>query len=105
MTPLALRLEARADLVNAALWYETREPGLSEDLYESIGQALGAIAERPQSFPVVRKDVRRALVKRFPYAIYFRQREDRILVLAILHTARSGSDGFEMSRSVMPAAD
>lgn len=87
--PLALRMDARADLVDAALWYENQKRGLSEDLYASIGQALEAIRERPQSFPVVRKDVRRALVKRFPYAIYFRRKEDYILVLAIIHTARS----------------
>jgi hypothetical protein len=60
MIPLALRMDARADLVEAALWYEAQSPGLSEDLYESIGTALEAIAQRPGSFPVVRKDVRRA---------------------------------------------
>jgi plasmid stabilization system protein ParE len=87
--PLALRLEARADLVDAALWYETQKPGLSEGLYDSIGAALEAIQERPDSFPLVRKDVRRALVKRFPYAIYFRRRDGHIVVLAIVHTARS----------------
>jgi plasmid stabilization system protein ParE len=88
-TPLALRLEARADLVDAALWYETQKAGLSEDLFTNIGAALDAIQERPESFPIVRRDVRRALVKRFPFAIYFRRSDDHVLVIAILHTARS----------------
>jgi plasmid stabilization system protein ParE len=87
--PLALRMEARADLVDAALWYEKQKAGLSEDLFSNIGAALDAIQERPESFPFVRRDVRRALVKRFPFAIYFRRNDDHILVLAILHTARS----------------
>ena len=51
MIPLALRMDARADLVEAALWYEAQSPGLSEDLYECIGTALEAISHRPKSFP------------------------------------------------------
>jgi plasmid stabilization system protein ParE len=92
MIPVALRMEARADLVEAALWYEGRTPGLSEDVYGSIGLTMVAIAERPGSFPLVRKDVRRALVRRFPYAVYFRRKADHIVVLAILHTARSSQE-------------
>ena len=87
--PVALRVQARNDLVDASLWYEGEQPGLSEKLYERIESTLEAIAERPKSFPVMRKDVRRALVKTFPYAIYFRIKEDHVLVLAILHAARS----------------
>ena len=87
--PVALRLDARADLIDASLWYEEREPGLSERFHARLQQSIDAISERPNSFPVVFKGVRRALVKQFPYAIYFRHERDHVLVLAILHTARS----------------
>ena len=89
--PIAMQLEARDDLVNAALWYESQERGLSEQLYARIDAALTAIAERPMSFPVVnkRKNARRALVKQFPYRIFFREMPDHIHVFAIVHGARS----------------
>ena len=35
-----------ADLVDAALWYEDQQPGLSERLFAHIGAALDAISER-----------------------------------------------------------
>jgi plasmid stabilization system protein ParE len=87
--PVAFRIEARNDLVEASTWYEEQSAGLSEKLYQRIDEALTAMSERPRSFPIVRKDVRRALVPHFPYAIYFLFQSDFISVLAIVHTARS----------------
>ena len=89
MTPIALRLEARDDLVEAALWYEEQRVGLSDRFLDAVSAAMQVIAARPNSFPIVHRDVRRALVKRFPYAIYFRVESDHILVFAIVHTSRS----------------
>ena len=48
-------------------------PGLSNKFHERLEESLKAIAERPGSFPLIDKRTRRALVKRFPYAIYFRE--------------------------------
>jgi hypothetical protein len=71
------------------LWYDAQREGLNEELYPRIEETLTAITERPTSFPIVRKDARRALVKQFPYAIYFRILPDHILVFAIVHTSRA----------------
>jgi plasmid stabilization system protein ParE len=87
--PIALQLEARNDVVDAALWYERQKAGLSEEFFRDLREILSAIEERPTSFPVVRKETRRALLRRFPYAIYFRMESDFILVMAIVHTSRS----------------
>jgi hypothetical protein len=70
--PVAFRVEARNDLVDASTWYEDQAAGLSENFFQRVDEALTAMSERPRSFPLVRKDVRRALVPHFPYAIYFR---------------------------------
>ncbi len=34
-------------------------------------------------------DVRKAVARRFPYCIYFRERDQRIIVLAVFHSARN----------------
>jgi hypothetical protein len=87
--PIALQLEARNDVVDAALWYERQKAGLSEEFFRDLQEILSAIEERPTSFPIVRKDIRRALLRRFPYAVYFRMEPNVILVRAIVHTSRS----------------
>jgi plasmid stabilization system protein ParE len=38
--------------------------------------------------PAVHRHVRRALIHRFPYALYFTLAADRIEVVAVLHTRR-----------------
>lgn len=47
------------------------------------------MAEHPQQYPVVLKGVRRAVLRRFPYAIYFRERDDLLVVLAVFHGRRN----------------
>jgi plasmid stabilization system protein ParE len=42
----------------------------------------------PESYPVLYRDVRRAVVKRFPYAIYYRIVSSRVIVTAIFHGRR-----------------
>ena len=55
---------------------------------EAVEQMLVCIAEKPGRFPPVRWEVRRALLRRFPYAIHFLTEPDVIVVLAIFHTKR-----------------
>lgn len=89
--PIALSIPARDDFVEAGLWYEDQRRGWSAQFEHRLDAAFLAITERPASFPVIRGDVRRALLDQFPYAIYFRVMPDHILVIAILHTARAAN--------------
>jgi len=47
------------------------------------------IASAPEQFPMLHRDVRKAVTRRFPYCIYFRERNQRIIVLAVFHSARN----------------
>jgi len=69
--PIALSIAVHEDLDQAAEWYEEQRRGLSDALLLDVEAALEAIRERPNSFPAVGARTRRALLKRFPYAIYF----------------------------------
>jgi plasmid stabilization system protein ParE len=53
-----------------------------------VARALSAIDDRPLAYAVVHKDVRRALLRRFPYAVFFVVEPGRVVVLAVLHQAR-----------------
>jgi plasmid stabilization system protein ParE len=85
---LVIRPEAEADLAEAYAWYEQRRQGLGQDLLREVERKLDNLQSLPESFPLVYKDVRRALTKRFPYGIYFLIDNARVVVLAIFHAKR-----------------
>lgn len=83
-----LRPEARDELREAWIWYEDRRPGLGDDFLICVEAAFAAAARSPELDPCVEEDVRRAMVRRFPYAVLFRQRGQSIEVLAVFHGSR-----------------
>ncbi len=88
MTPrLVVRRVAEADIADAALWYEERAIGLGADFSRTVDVALAEIQRMPERFPVVHRECRRALLRRFPYAIYFVLLADAIHVVACMHAS------------------
>jgi toxin ParE1/3/4 len=87
--PLSVAREAEAEAFQAAEWYEKRSQGLGRAFLELIEQTLEDLTERPRQFPLVYRDVRRALLKRFPYGVFFRLRREEIRVLAVMHLSRN----------------
>lgn len=78
-----------ADDIRAALqWYNARREGLGGVLLDEIDLRFRAVAENPQRYPVVQADVRRALLRQFPYSIYFRASSARVEIIAVLHQRR-----------------
>jgi plasmid stabilization system protein ParE len=72
---LIVRPEAEADILEAALWYERREPGLGLEVTAEIHAAIDRGLENPMAYLLLRKDphVRRVLARRFPYRIFYRE--------------------------------
>ena len=87
---LIVRHEAEADILEAALWYESREPGLGLEVIAEIHAAIDRALENPLAYLLLRKDphVRRVLARRFPYRIFYTVKSDVLVVFAILHAAR-----------------
>jgi plasmid stabilization system protein ParE len=79
---------AEADLAEAADWYRRIRPGLGDELLLCVEQTINRILDNPNSFPVVRHDARRALVRRFPYSVVFRVRGNRVEVEAVFHGSK-----------------
>ena len=83
-----LRPEAQRDVQDAARWYEDREAGLGAAVVEEVGAAFRRIDTGPERYPVSYRGLRRALVRRFPYAIYYTDIGNEIVVIAVLHQRR-----------------
>ena len=86
---LVFRQQARREFDAAGDWYERERSGLGEAFLAEVDQALRKVAGNPDSFPEVLKGVRKAVVRRFPYCLYFRVRGETIIVLAVFHSARN----------------
>ena len=67
MPPLVLRAAAAADVEEAYGWYENQRAGLGEEFLASVQSALEAILAHREAAPIIHRDTRRVLVKRFPY--------------------------------------
>lgn len=81
--------EARAELDAAMAWYEQQRSGLGSDLLAEVEAAVARIQQNPQAFPQHNlQDVRKCLVKRFPYTIYYREFDANIWIAAVAHQKR-----------------
>ena len=85
---LIVRPEAEDDITAAFSWYEDQEPGLGTEFIHSVDVALGLVEREPHAFPVIYRNARRALLRRFPYAVFYLIRDDVIEVIACMHFKR-----------------
>ncbi len=86
--PIVFRPAARQDLLGVCAWYEQRRPGLGDHFEAAVERTLDMISGAPASFPTVHRDVRRALVRPFPYGVFYRIRGEAVHVLAVMHGRR-----------------
>ena len=86
--PVAYRTKVGRDLANGFWYYEGQAQGLGEQFLSAVNSAFDAIERYPEIFARVHGEVRRALVSRFPYAVFYRVESRRVVVLTVLHTAR-----------------
>ena len=83
-----IREEAEVDLSDAAIWYEQQQPGLGHEFLDSALSLLHALPQNPLQYPAIHKNVRRALLGRFPFGIYYSVEPKHIIVYAVMHASR-----------------
>lgn len=88
MRTIVIRPLAEADIDEAHAWYAARSPQAAARFLDTIAMVLAEIEARPESFPQVHRSVRRALLPRHPFGMYFTLDPDRITVLAVVHSRR-----------------
>jgi toxin ParE1/3/4 len=79
---------ARAELLEAQDWYEARHRGLGDRFLEEVEATVLRLRENAHQFPAVFRDVHRARLRRFPYALFFRAEANAIVVIACFHGSR-----------------
>ena len=64
-------------------WYELRQDGFGAVFAQAFADAIERMQAQPLSYPAVVGSIRRVILQRFPYAIYFLIETDAIVVLAV----------------------
>lgn len=85
---LIITPRASDDLDEAFQWYEARRTGLGEEFLNSFDACIRVVLQNPELYAFVRKTYRRALMRRFPYAILFEFARPSVVVYAVFHTSR-----------------
>jgi plasmid stabilization system protein ParE len=86
---IRFRPEVVDDLSAASAWYGRERAVLGDAFLSAVERCVETLASDARLHPVVHRDVRRALVSRFPYAVYFVADGDVVTVIAVLHVRRN----------------
>ena len=89
MKPVIVREAAISDIEDAFNWYETQRPGLGNEFRSALRTTFDHISANAELFQVVHRNTRRALLRRFPYGVFYRAFPEVIVVVAVMHGRRS----------------
>jgi plasmid stabilization system protein ParE len=88
MWRLNVASEAEIEIFEAALRYERERAGLGFRFETEVNTVFARLLENPFQFPEIEAGARRALVRDFPYSVFFATEGDLVTVLAVLHLHR-----------------
>ncbi|MDR8389932.1 type II toxin-antitoxin system RelE/ParE family toxin [Aliifodinibius sp. S!AR15-10] len=82
--------EAERELFDAVDYYEEREKDLGYDFSNEVYSAIQRILAHPQAWPFIAENIRRALLKRFPYGIlyHYDMQKEQVFIVAVMHLHR-----------------
>jgi len=83
--------EAEADLREIRGWYLERGASLAAEFVDSVAATLAQIERHPESFAVAHRALRRALLRQFPYCIFYLVESEGPVVVGCFHARRSPS--------------
>ena len=88
MLPVRLHPEAEAEFAEAIRWYEGKRFDLAVDFARAVEQGISAVRAHPERQAIVHGDIRRLIIRRFPYGIFYAIRPTELKVVAIYHLSR-----------------
>jgi plasmid stabilization system protein ParE len=80
---VVFRPQAEGEALDVRQWYESKRIGLGQEFGRALDVLIERVVANPLAFPRVHQEIRRAVLSRFPYAVYFRVTDEAVVVLAI----------------------
>jgi plasmid stabilization system protein ParE len=86
---VSTRRSAKADIRNAVNWYRQQHPSLGKDFLEKVKTVLQSLEQTPRRHQLIHGNIRRALLERFPYGVYYSVENQEVEVIGVFHLRRS----------------
>jgi len=83
------RPQAADEFLTAFAWYEAQQLGLGQQFATACSRAIELLRARPELFATVHGPIRRVILRRFPYAIFYLVEAAQVVVLAVMHERRN----------------
>lgn len=80
--------QAQAELDDAFNWYEAQQEKLGYQFLNEVDAAIRRMIAFPESYSCLGSEMRRCLIKRFPYGIIYASTNDGTLIIAVAHLHR-----------------
>lgn len=85
---LVLVPEAERDIHEAYDWYEKRRCGLGEEFLSCVDACIQRVCRSPELHAKIYDEYRRAVVRRFPYVVFYEFNENTVTVYCVFHSSR-----------------
>lgn len=85
---LVVSRRAAADIREAVQWLRDIAPSLPARFEAELERVYASILDYPQICPIVYKSFRRALLRRFPYSVFYVLDASVVLIVAVIHQSR-----------------
>ncbi|MBF0266022.1 MAG: type II toxin-antitoxin system RelE/ParE family toxin [Gammaproteobacteria bacterium] len=89
MVKVVFKSRAVDDIKVARDWYNEQSKGLGYEFINCVEDAVDNIKNNPELYPTVYKQVQRALVKRFPYSVFYLFENNIVYILSIFDNRQS----------------
>lgn len=89
---IIIRPEAAREVQEAFDWYEDRDGGLGAEFLRAADACMQNVQRNPFAYQTVYQEVRRVLLRKFPYALFYLVTDESIIVLACFHMKRDPID-------------
>lgn len=86
---LVIAPEVQQDLDEAYNWYEDRRYGLGEEFINCVDATIQIIFRTPDLHAEIYRKYRRALVRRFPYTVFYEYIDNKVVIYSIFHTSQN----------------
>ena len=70
-------------------WYNSQQNILGDEFITEVENKIKVIQSNPYLFSIIKKNIRKALLKRFPFGIYYFVIDDVINIFAVIHFSRN----------------
>ena len=88
MRKATLHTDAAVEMNEAARYYEERAPGLGLSFIKAVERSVDQIMANSEAYQLVGEDIRRKIMKGFPYSLLYAIESDRIRIIAVAHMKR-----------------